>query len=177
MREYSEIFCSQWHILLPSYNPSPRINSLLMLKLISRVTAIFVLNCSFFPPSFFDNSLGSVFFIIIIIVYHIMLVHFPQCNVSVLLLYISTFWFFLFELDMCLRHIPGLTFNSKTISGGLNSKAKSAVAKGSTLMKPTASQLAKQNRPPQIVGSRWLLEKLVLYHGFKKHELLGKIKQ
>ncbi|KAJ1416062.1 TPX2 central domain [Sesbania bispinosa] len=50
---------------------------------------------------------------------------------------------------------PGLTFNSKTISDSLNYKAKSAVMKGSTLMKPTASQLAKQNRPPQIVGSRF----------------------
>jgi hypothetical protein len=50
---------------------------------------------------------------------------------------------------------PGLTFNSKTIGEGLSSKAKSVVSKGSsTLMKPTASQLAKQNRPSQFVGSR-----------------------
>ncbi|WJX60380.1 hypothetical protein P8452_45596 [Trifolium repens] len=51
---------------------------------------------------------------------------------------------------------PGLTFNSKTIGEGLSSKAKSVVSKGSsTLMKPTASQLAKQNRPSQFVGSRF----------------------
>ncbi|KAL2348104.1 hypothetical protein Fmac_002104 [Flemingia macrophylla] len=49
----------------------------------------------------------------------------------------------------------GLTFSSKAISGNLNSKVKSAAMKGSTLMKPTASQLAKQNRPPQIVSSRF----------------------
>jgi hypothetical protein len=63
---------------------------------------------------------------------------------------------------------PGLTFNSKTIGEGLSSKAKSVVSKGSsTLMKPTASQLAKQNRPSQFVGSRWLLDELILYHGSK----------
>jgi hypothetical protein len=56
---------------------------------------------------------------------------------------------------MCFTLFPGMTFNSRTIGEGLNSKAKSAVVKrSSTLMKPTASQLAKQNRPPQIVGSR-----------------------
>ncbi|XP_004511630.1 protein TPX2 isoform X2 [Cicer arietinum] len=51
---------------------------------------------------------------------------------------------------------PGLTFNSKTTGDGLNSKAKFArVKRSSTLMKPTASQLAKQNSPAQIVGSRF----------------------
>ncbi|XP_027360171.1 protein TPX2-like isoform X2 [Abrus precatorius] len=55
-----------------------------------------------------------------------------------------------------LQVTTGLTFSSKkTISGNLNSKVKSAAVKGSTLMKPTASLLAKQNRPPQIVGSRF----------------------
>ncbi|RDX77504.1 Protein TPX2, partial [Mucuna pruriens] len=49
----------------------------------------------------------------------------------------------------------GLTFGSKTISNDLNSKAKSVVPKSSTLMKPTASQLAKQNRPAKNVGSRF----------------------
>ncbi|KAG5056884.1 hypothetical protein JHK86_011880 [Glycine max] len=49
----------------------------------------------------------------------------------------------------------GLTFGSKTISNNLNSKAKSAVPKSSTLMKPTASQLAKQNRPSKNIGSRF----------------------
>ncbi|XP_058772914.1 protein TPX2-like isoform X2 [Vicia villosa] len=54
-----------------------------------------------------------------------------------------------------LQHF-GMTFNSKKIGEGLNSKAKSVVMKGlSTLMKPTASQLAKQNRPLQFVGSRF----------------------
>nr|KYP67225.1 hypothetical protein KK1_013549 [Cajanus cajan] len=50
---------------------------------------------------------------------------------------------------------PGLTFSSKANSGNLNSKVKTAVMKGSTLMKPTASQLAKQNRPLQSVSSRF----------------------
>ncbi|RDY02719.1 Protein TPX2, partial [Mucuna pruriens] len=54
-----------------------------------------------------------------------------------------------------LQVTTGLTFNSKTISENLNSKVKSAAMKGSTLMKPTASQLAKQNRAPQIVSSRF----------------------
>ncbi|XP_061348284.1 protein TPX2-like isoform X2 [Gastrolobium bilobum] len=49
----------------------------------------------------------------------------------------------------------GLTFGSKTISDSLSSKVKSAVPKSSTLMKPTASQLAKKNRPAQNVGSRF----------------------
>nr|KYP56417.1 hypothetical protein KK1_002656 [Cajanus cajan] len=50
---------------------------------------------------------------------------------------------------------PGLTFGSKTISNNLNSMAKSAVPKSSTLMKPTASQLAKQNHPAKKFGSRF----------------------
>ncbi|XP_019423618.1 PREDICTED: protein TPX2-like isoform X1 [Lupinus angustifolius] len=49
----------------------------------------------------------------------------------------------------------GMTFSSKTITGGLSSKAKSAGRKCSTLLKPTASQLAKQNQPTQNVGSRF----------------------
>ncbi|XP_068465026.1 protein TPX2-like isoform X1 [Phaseolus vulgaris] len=49
----------------------------------------------------------------------------------------------------------GLTFGSKTISNSLNSKAKSAGSKSSTLMKPTTSQLAKQNLPAKNVGSRY----------------------
>ncbi|KAL2321615.1 hypothetical protein Fmac_025994 [Flemingia macrophylla] len=48
-----------------------------------------------------------------------------------------------------------LTFGSKTISNNLNSMGKSAVPKSSTLMKPTASQLAKQNRPAKNLGSRF----------------------
>lgn len=63
--------------------------------------------------------------------------------------------FIFVEIDMCFSQFSGMTFNSKKIGEGLNSKAKSAVMKGvSTLMKPTASQLAKQNRPLQFVGSR-----------------------
>ncbi|XP_047168205.1 protein TPX2-like isoform X1 [Vigna umbellata] len=54
-----------------------------------------------------------------------------------------------------LQVTPGLTFSSKTINGNLSSKVKPAAMKGSTLMKPTASQLAKQNRPHQIVSSRF----------------------
>ncbi|KAF1861456.1 hypothetical protein Lal_00025783 [Lupinus albus] len=50
--------------------------------------------------------------------------------------------------------ITGMTFSSKTINDGLNSKAKPAAKKGSTLLKPTASQLAKQNRSTQNVDSR-----------------------
>ncbi|TKY55403.1 TPX2 protein [Spatholobus suberectus] len=53
-----------------------------------------------------------------------------------------------------LQVATGLTFGSKTISNNLNSKAKSAVQKSSTLMKPTASQLAKQNCPAKNLGSR-----------------------
>ncbi|MED6167668.1 hypothetical protein PIB30_004885 [Stylosanthes scabra] len=49
----------------------------------------------------------------------------------------------------------GLTFTSKTTGSSLKSKAKSTARKGSTLMKPTASQLAKQNRAPQSVASRF----------------------
>ncbi|KAK7264426.1 hypothetical protein RJT34_32035 [Clitoria ternatea] len=49
----------------------------------------------------------------------------------------------------------GLTFGSKTISDSLNSKVKSVVPKSSTLMKATACQLAKQNRPAKNVGSRF----------------------
>ncbi|KAG5076858.1 hypothetical protein JHK82_055553 [Glycine max] len=51
-------------------------------------------------------------------------------------------------------HHDGMTFSSKTIGGNLNSKVKSAVMKGSTLMKRTASLLAKQNQPHPIVSSR-----------------------
>ncbi|KAK4285808.1 hypothetical protein QN277_002456 [Acacia crassicarpa] len=45
--------------------------------------------------------------------------------------------------------------NSKTTCYNSNSKAKSAASKRSTLMKPSSSQLAKQNCPPHIVGSRF----------------------
>ena len=58
------------------------------------------------------------------------------------------------SLDIYLCLFTGMTFSSKTISDSLNSKAKSAVRKGSTLMKPTASQLAKQNRALQNAASR-----------------------
>lgn len=79
---------------------------------------------------------------------------------------------------MCFTLFPGMTFNSRTIGEGLNSKSKSAVVKrSSTLMKPTASQLAKQNRPPQIVGSRWLLKELLLYLRWKDmNYYYGKLK-
>ncbi|XP_057741515.1 protein TPX2-like isoform X2 [Arachis stenosperma] len=49
----------------------------------------------------------------------------------------------------------GHTFSSKTMSDAVKSKVKSAVPKRSTLMKPTACQLAKQNRSPQNVGLRF----------------------
>ncbi|XP_061357794.1 protein TPX2-like [Gastrolobium bilobum] len=61
-----------------------------------------------------------------------------------------------------LQLTTGMTFSSKTISGNLNSKAKPAMMKGSTLMKPTASQLAKQNRAPRIFDSRF--QKLQAHH-------------
>lgn len=54
-----------------------------------------------------------------------------------------------------LQEPTGLTFGNKTTSNHLNYKAKSAVPKRSTLMKPTASQLAKQNRPAKNLGSRF----------------------
>ncbi|XP_038724668.1 protein TPX2-like isoform X2 [Tripterygium wilfordii] len=53
----------------------------------------------------------------------------------------------------------GLTFNNDTLINKLKGKMKSSVKpicpRGSTLMKPTASQLAKQNRPPQVGDSRY----------------------
>ncbi|KAH1189342.1 hypothetical protein GmHk_20G057133 [Glycine max] len=59
------------------------------------------------------------------------------------------------DVNKQLLHVTsGMTFSSKTIGGNLNSKVKSAVMKGSTLMKPTASLLAKQNQPHPIVSSR-----------------------
>ncbi|RZB78023.1 Protein TPX2 isoform B [Glycine soja] len=61
-----------------------------------------------------------------------------------------------YDLNLQLLQVTsGMTFSSKTIGSNLNSKVKSAVMKGSTLMRPTASLLAKQNRPHQIVSSRF----------------------
>lgn len=51
--------------------------------------------------------------------------------------------------------VDGRTYGSKPISNSLNSNFKSAVPKGSTLMKPTAAQLSRQNRPAKNVGSRY----------------------
>lgn len=50
-------------------------------------------------------------------------------------------------------HGAGLTFNH--LKGQNNSSVKPSFPRKSTLMKPTASQLAKQNRPPQICGARF----------------------
>eukprot|EP00256_Glycine_max_P059453 XP_014627961.1 uncharacterized protein LOC102665983 [Glycine max] len=62
------------------------------------------------------------------------------------------------DVNKQLLHVTsGMTFSSKTIGGNLNSKVKSAVMKGSTLMKPTASLLAKQNQPHPIVSSRLVM--------------------
>ncbi|KAG4957841.1 hypothetical protein JHK84_043742 [Glycine max] len=59
------------------------------------------------------------------------------------------------DVNMQLLQVTsGMTFSSKTIGGNLNSKVKFVVMKGSTLMKPTASLLAKQNQPHPIVSSR-----------------------
>ncbi|XP_027334552.1 protein TPX2-like isoform X2 [Abrus precatorius] len=49
----------------------------------------------------------------------------------------------------------GLNFGNEILGDGLNSKAKSSLPKSSTLMQPTASQLAKQNRCAKYVGSRF----------------------
>lgn len=58
----------------------------------------------------------------------------------------------------------GMTYYNHPYTDKLKAKAKSAVKpffpRSSTLMKPTASQLAKQNRPAQVNGSRWLFETL-----------------
>ncbi|KAF5729918.1 hypothetical protein HS088_TW20G00285 [Tripterygium wilfordii] len=58
-----------------------------------------------------------------------------------------------------LKLATGLTFNNDTLTNKLKDKTKSSVKpirpRGSTLMKPTASQLAKQNQPPQVGGSRY----------------------
>ncbi|KAI4315334.1 hypothetical protein L6164_028156 [Bauhinia variegata] len=53
------------------------------------------------------------------------------------------------------RVTAGLALCSKTFGDGLNYKAKAAMPRSSTLMNPTVSQLAKQNRPPQYVGFRF----------------------
>ncbi|KAM5572690.1 protein TPX2 [Rosa sericea] len=50
-------------------------------------------------------------------------------------------------------HGAGLTFNHS--KGQINSSVKPSFPRKSTLMKPTASQLAKQNRPHHIGGSRF----------------------
>ncbi|KAL2971980.1 hypothetical protein AAZX31_15G229600 [Glycine max] len=62
------------------------------------------------------------------------------------------------DVNMQLLQVTsGMTFSSKTIGGNLNSKVKFVVMKGSTLMKPTASLLAKQNQPHPIVSSRLVM--------------------
>ncbi|KAK7406199.1 hypothetical protein VNO78_07819 [Psophocarpus tetragonolobus] len=63
------------------------------------------------------------------------------------------------DVNMPLLQVTtGMTFSSKTMGANFNSKVKCAAMKGSTLMKPTASQLAKQNRPHQFVSSRFQKE-------------------
>ncbi|XP_045792475.1 protein TPX2-like isoform X2 [Trifolium pratense] len=51
--------------------------------------------------------------------------------------------------------VDGHTYGSKPIGNSLNSNFKPDVPKGSTLMKPTATQLSRQNRPAKNVGSRF----------------------
>lgn len=64
-------------------------------------------------------------------------------------------FFSLFNLYNC---FPGMTFYNHLAGDKLKGKSKSSVKpsfpRSSTLMKPTASQLAKQNLKPQIGGSR-----------------------
>ncbi|KAL4347926.1 hypothetical protein GQ457_17G021350 [Hibiscus cannabinus] len=62
------------------------------------------------------------------------------------------------------NHLPGDKLKAK-------SKSAKPMQRNSTLMKPTASQLAKQNRPPQTATSRPLY--LVFYHRFQKLQALN----
>lgn len=48
----------------------------------------------------------------------------------------------------------GHTSGNKATGNSLISNFKPAVLKGSTLMKPTATQLARKNRPAKNVASR-----------------------
>ncbi|GAU23094.1 hypothetical protein TSUD_183950 [Trifolium subterraneum] len=58
--------------------------------------------------------------------------------------------------------VNGHTYGSKPIGNSLNSNFKPDVPKGSTLMKPTATQLSRQNRPAKNVGSSSLGEVYVV---------------
>ncbi|KAM3687139.1 hypothetical protein ACJW31_10G054700 [Castanea mollissima] len=62
-------------------------------------------------------------------------------------------------LNQPLELTTGMTYYNHPYTDKLKAKAKSAVKpffpRSSTLMKPTASQLAKQNRPVQVNGSRF----------------------
>ncbi|XP_023918011.1 protein TPX2 isoform X1 [Quercus suber] len=62
-------------------------------------------------------------------------------------------------LNQPLELTTGMTYYNHPSTDKLKAKAKSAVKpffpRSSTLMKPTASQLAKQNRPVQVNGSRF----------------------
>ncbi|XP_021298409.1 protein TPX2-like [Herrania umbratica] len=58
----------------------------------------------------------------------------------------------------------GFTTYNYTSSDKLKDKSKSVksvIPRSSTLMKPTASQLAKQNRPPQVAASRFEKQQLL----------------
>ncbi|KAK9143661.1 hypothetical protein Syun_013061 [Stephania yunnanensis] len=61
----------------------------------------------------------------------------------------------------CLPNVQGLTFNNHFTLDVPNAKSKTtikaALTRGSTLMKPTASHLAKQNRPrnPHVSNRSW----------------------
>ncbi|KAJ7952419.1 Protein TPX2 [Quillaja saponaria] len=63
-----------------------------------------------------------------------------------------------------LQLTTGLTFSNKIFSDNIRAKTKSSakpvLPRSSTLMKPTASQLAKQNQPAQVGGSR--IQKLMV---------------
>lgn len=67
-------------------------------------------------------------------------------------LYLNMFILVLHDMYFCL--FLGHTSDYKAITDSLSSNAISAVPKSSTSMKPTANQLAKQNRPARNVGSR-----------------------
>ncbi|XVF13256.1 hypothetical protein REPUB_Repub08aG0193100 [Reevesia pubescens] len=61
-------------------------------------------------------------------------------------------------LNQPFQFTSGLTTYNHILNDKLNAKSKSAklfMPRSSTLMKPTASQLAKQNRPPQVATSRF----------------------
>lgn len=135
-----------WFQSAPSYPPSP-----FVAKLVVREDESELLECATTVHGAAKSNVPSgIGFSRTVFHHHDLKGGAGSGNISALLSGVSR------DVNMqLLQGATGLTFSSKTISGNLNSKVKSAVMKGSTLMKPTASQLAKQNRPPHNISSRF----------------------